>query len=45
MSNESYCYWMRNNPSEKVNAEYVAEIEKYKKNPGYACEKEKSLKQ
>ena len=44
MSNESYYYWMRNNPSEKVNAEYVVEIEKYKKNPGYACEKEKSLK-
>ena len=41
---ESMFMMMHNNPTEKVNAEYVNDIKAYLKNPVAPCDKKQSLK-
>ncbi len=41
---ESMFMIMHNNPTEKVNAEYVEDIKSYFKSPNVACDKKQSLK-
>jgi len=41
---ESMCYMMENNPTERVNAEYVEDVKAYLQSPVPSCNKEQSLK-